>query len=332
MTRPTIKVFSTCPQSRDVARADYVARAAEAARWSDAAGCEGILVYTDNGIVDPWLLAQMLVTATERLCPLVAVQPLYMHPFSVAKMVATIAHLHDRRVYLNLLAGGFRNDLTALGDDATHDERYARLAEYARIVKELTESAGPVSCEGRYYRVRGLRLAPPVPTERAPGFLVSGSSPAGLEVAHRLDAIAVSYPASANEETPADPALSESGIRIGIIVRDDHEEAWRVAHDRFPPHRSGQIAHQLAARVSDSDWHRALSGADPALPAGDDPYWLGPFQNYQSFCPYLVGDREQVSAVLRRYVELGHTTFILDVPAEEQELRTVVETIREAAR
>ena len=47
-----------------------------------------------------------------------------MHPYTAAKMVATLAHLYGRRVYLNLIAGGYRNDLKALGDTAEHDDRY----------------------------------------------------------------------------------------------------------------------------------------------------------------------------------------------------------------
>src|SRR5205085_1386998 len=99
---------------------------------------------------------QLVVQATERLSPLVAVQPIYMHPYSVAKMVSTIAHLHGRRTYLNVVAGGFRNDLIALGDETRHDERYDRVVEYVRIVKGLVSSAGPVSLVGRYYAVRNL--------------------------------------------------------------------------------------------------------------------------------------------------------------------------------
>ena len=69
-------------------RSLYVDRVTEAARWSDCADCHGILVYADNGIVDPWLLSQLIVERTRTLCPLVAVQALYMHPYSAAKMVA----------------------------------------------------------------------------------------------------------------------------------------------------------------------------------------------------------------------------------------------------
>jgi alkanesulfonate monooxygenase len=44
-------------------------------------GCEGILVYADNRLVDPWLTAQLIIEVTERLSPLVAVQSAYMPPY-----------------------------------------------------------------------------------------------------------------------------------------------------------------------------------------------------------------------------------------------------------
>src|SRR3954466_13223305 len=129
-------VFSTCPQSKG-AQSDYLDRVAEISRWSEAAGCEGMLVYTDNSLVDPWLVTQVALQSTERLAPLVAVQPVYMHPYTVAKMVASLAFMHGRRIYLNMLAGGFKNDLVALGDETPHDDRYERTTEYTRIILEL---------------------------------------------------------------------------------------------------------------------------------------------------------------------------------------------------
>jgi len=91
-----VRIFSTSPQSKDVPRGRYLHEVAEVARWSEDAGCEGILVYTDNSIVDPWLVSQVILQSTARLCPLVATQPAYMHPYAVAKMVASLGHLHQR--------------------------------------------------------------------------------------------------------------------------------------------------------------------------------------------------------------------------------------------
>jgi alkanesulfonate monooxygenase len=330
----TLQVFSTAPQSRDADSESYAKTVREAARWSEAAGCDGMLVYADNGIVDPWLVAQLIIEATDRLSPLVAVQPVYMHPYSVAKMVSSLAYLHGRRVCLNMVAGGFRNDLLSLGDETPHDERYARLVEYVRVVEHLLTGQKLVSFSGRYYRVEKLRLTPPIAPACLPGLLMSGSSSAGLAAAQALKATPIKYPRpSALEE--AQEGEPRPGMRLGIIARPDREEAWRVAYQRFPEDRAGQIAQRLAMRVSDSEWHRQLSELANAGASEDQPYWLGPFQNYKTFCPYLVGDLARVRDELIRYMQLGFCTFILDIAADERELGETLTLLRcawEAAR
>jgi alkanesulfonate monooxygenase len=316
-----VEVFSTCPQSKDFESGEYLQRVQEVAEWSDAAGYSGILVYTDNSIVDPWLVSQLILESTEKLCPLVAVQPVYMHPYTAAKMVASLSFLHSRRIYLNMLAGGFKNDLLALHDDTPHDERYDRTVEYTLIMKQLLSAADPISFDGKYYKVTNLRMTPSVPPELHPGILISGSSDAGLSAARAIGATAVKYPKPSDEEVDQRGDTIDSGVRVGIIARDDADEAWRVALDRFPEDRKGQITHALAMRASDSQWHRQLSDLAERPTSAENPYWLGPFQNYKTFCPYLVGSYGAVAAELGRYMSLGFRTFILDIPPSEDELR-----------
>ncbi|MDQ3034222.1 MAG: LLM class flavin-dependent oxidoreductase [Myxococcota bacterium] len=326
-----IHVFSTCPQSRDGERRGYLKRVADAARWSEQQGCEGMLVYSDNGLADPWLVSSAVLESTTRLCPLVAVQPAYEHPYAIAKRIATYAHLHERRICLNMIAGGFKNDLTALGDATPHDERYARLTEYTQIITRLLESDAPVTLEGRHYRVQGLTLAPAIAAELRPGVLMSGSSDAGLAAARATGAIPIRYPGRATDERPHAPGEGpHPGVRVGIIARGTPEEAWRIAHERFPPDRKGQIAHRLAMKTSDSQWHRQLSEMAATDAGRDDPYWLGPFENYRTFCPYLVGSHERVAGELARYVALGHRTFVLDIPPSEEDLAHAAHVFRRA--
>src|SRR5262249_6178275 len=102
-----VRIFSTAPQSRDHSRENYFKTVVSAAQWSENYGCEGILVYTDNQILDPWLVSQVIIENSCRLSPLIALQPAYMHPYSAAKMVTSIAYLYRRRLYLNMVAGGF---------------------------------------------------------------------------------------------------------------------------------------------------------------------------------------------------------------------------------
>jgi alkanesulfonate monooxygenase len=316
-----IQVFSTCPQSKDWPREQYLQRVADVARWSEEAGCEGILVYTDNSIVDPWLVSQLILQSTTKLAPLVATQPVYMHPYSVAKMVASLGLLYRRRLWLNMVAGGFKNDLTALNDSTPHDKRYQRLIEYTLIIRKLLESSAPLTFEGEFYQVRNLRMTPPLDAELAPGILISGSSPAGLEAALAIGATAVKYPRPPRQYVgePA-PEGIDCGVRVGIIARQTEAEAWQVAEARFPADRRGQIAHQLAMKVSDSHWHKQLSEAAQANGMREGAYWMWPFENYKTFCPYLVGDYAQVAEHIALYMHVGYRTFILDIPPSREEL------------
>ena len=320
----TIEVFSTSPQSIQVSREAYQQNVIDVARWSEEAGCTGILVYTDNGLVDPWLVAHIILQNTSRICPLVAVQPVYMHPYSVAKMVSSFAHFYRRRLYLNMVAGGFATDLAALNDTTPHDKRYTRLIEYTSIIKRLLESPQPATYEGEFYRVDKLRMTPPLPEDLMPGILVSGSSDAGLAAARALGATAVMYPKPAVEYEQENLRVPpDTGVRIGIITREDDNEAWHVARHRFPEDRKGQIAHRLAMKVSDSSWHKQLSDLATEVEEDVSPYWLVPFQNYKTFCPYLVGSYKKLVDELGRYLRVGYRTFILDIPPSQEELRHI---------
>src|SRR6266704_3247896 len=317
-----VKIFSTCPPYLLAQPGTYFRQVQEIARSSEDAGYEGILVFTDKSQLDPWLVSQVVIEATERLCPLVAIQPAYMHPYSVAKMITSFAHLYGRRLYLNMVAGGFKNDLLALNDLTPHDERYARLLEYTTVIQSLLRTTDAVSFEGRYYKVANLKLTPPLPAELMPGVLVSGSSEAGMDAARQLKGTAVEYPKPPAEYAAAPSAnIASRGIRIGIIARSEDAEAWSVARARYPEDRKGQLTHQLAMKVSDSSWHRQLSELGKTAAGAENPYWLVPFQNYKAVCPFLVGSYDRVAEEVARYVDVGYRTFILDVPASVEEMR-----------
>ena len=325
-----VQIFSTCPSST-TAPDEYRRHVIDTARWSEAAGCTGLLIYTDNSLVDPWLVAQTVIESTSSQCPLVAVQPVYMHPYSVAKMVSSIAFLYQRRVCLNMVAGGFKKDLEALNDTTPHDSRYERLVEYTTLIRRLLEGSGPVTFEGKFYRVTGLNLQPRLPRDLMPDILVSGSSEAGRAAARAMGAIAVKYPEPPDQCQPVETDLN-CGVRIGIVARRTEDQAWSVALERFPDDRKGQLTRQLATKVSDSAWHHRLSEISGNLDGARNTYWLHPFENYQTNCPYLVGSYEAVAGELARYMSAGHGTYILDIPAAEEEFDHISAVFKLAAR
>lgn len=316
-----LEIFSTCPNSSGATPENYLRKVADVARWSEQNGCRGILVYTDNSLVDPWLVSQIIIENTTTLCPLVAVQPAYAHPYTVAKMVASFGFIYGRQIYLNMVAGGFTNDLLALNDTTPHDRRYDRLIEYTSIIRQLLAGSEPVTFSGEFYKVDKLRMTPPLPPHLFPGIFVSGSSEAGLASARAIGATAIRYPKPA-KDYDTEPLVDgiPSGIRVGIITRESSDEAWETAHQRFPEDRKGQLTHQLAMKVSDSSWHKQLSET-AETEAEHSPYWLVPFQNYKTMCPYLVGSYARVGDELARYITAGYRSFILDIPPNEEELQ-----------
>ena len=74
-------------------------------------------------------------------------------------------------------------------------------------------------------------------------------------------------------------------------------------------------------KVSDSLWHKQLSDLAESTTVDRSPYWLVPFQNYKTFCPYLVGGYETVAREIARYIGAGYRSFILDIPPDKEELR-----------
>jgi alkanesulfonate monooxygenase len=59
---------------------------------------------------------------------------------------------------------------------------------------------------------------------------------------------------------------------------------------------------------------------------------MWPFENYQTFCPYLVGNYEEVADELSRYIRSGYHTFILDIPPAREELSHVRAAFDHASR
>ncbi len=238
MTGSPFTVYTTCPASTVDSPKQYLTRLRDVSRWTEAAGCRGFLVYADNSLTDVWLTAQTVIERTDTLVPMVAVQPVYTHPYAVAKAVASLAWLHERQVDLNLITGGFAKHLAELGDPLRedHDGRYRRLREFALIIRDLLSTQSPTIFHGDHYRVDKATFHPPLPPALAPRLFVSGNSPASREVTDSLDATRLTYPAHPDDVGNAWRESAHAvGIRIGIIARETSAEPGKPPSHAFPP-------------------------------------------------------------------------------------------------
>lgn len=329
-TRFAYRLIGACPSSRKAASGqEYAAMVRSTCEWAERDGWEALLIYTSNGLADPWAVAQFMLQNTRTVRPLVAVQPLYSHPFTVANQVLTLGSFYGRQIYINFVAGDYPRDRIALGDDTPHDRRYERMIEYGTIVRRLLSSDAPVTLDGQFHKIRDLHLFSRLPSPLQPEFTVSGSSEAGLAAARALDACAIQYPKPSQDYVVGGGDLRQRyGLRIGVISRPTSEAAWAIARARFPENPDGAQVREIASQVSDSVWVKELSKT-VSVPDGH-PYWLGPYRNYQSSCPFLVGSFDDVSRELAAYMKAGIGTFLLETPRDPADSETISAVFRSA--
>jgi len=127
----------------------------------------------DAPSLDAWSTAAALAAVTRRLELMVAVRPTFHLPALLAKQAANIDHISGGRVSLNVVSSWWAEEAAQYGVHFdTHDDRYARTAEWLEIVDGVWKQ-DRFSFEGRYYRVDGTVLEPK-PVSR-PGLMVPAS-------------------------------------------------------------------------------------------------------------------------------------------------------------
>ena len=148
----------------------------------------GILLFAGNDtLVEPFSIAQHILAHTAESSPLIAVNPIYMHPFTAAKFVSSFALLYHRKIYLNMITGTAASDLHGLGDEQlSHQDRYTRLGEFMHIVRQLLASTRPVNFNGKFYTTNNLQLRPGLPPALMPEFLIAGQSDDAYRVAKQM--------------------------------------------------------------------------------------------------------------------------------------------------
>jgi len=230
---------------------DYVSRLA---RRSEEIGYDLTLVAELNlndikGIeapsLDAWSTAAALAAVTQRLELMVAVRPTFHLPALLAKQAANVDHISGGRLSLNVVSSWWASEAAQYGVAFdTHDDRYARTAEWLAVVDGVWKR-DHFSYDGRYYRVADTILQPkPVsdgasrPSRSRPTIYAGGESEAAKDLISRLCDAYVMHgdpPAelgrkvadmAARRERLGLPPMSY-GVAAYAIVRDSAREAER---------------------------------------------------------------------------------------------------------
>ncbi len=283
MTRTRLRVFPAIPRNPNAAK--YIDELMRVARFSERNGLEGPLLFAGNDtFVEPWSMAQHILAHTAKTSPLIAVNPVYMHPFTVAKFVSSFALLHHRKVYLNMITGTATSDLLGLGEQRSHEERYSRLGEFILIVRQLLASTRPVTFDGKFYATNNLQLRLGLPPTLMPEFLIAGQSDDARRVAAQMGCLMMQMLPPNLEQ-----GINAPGMNFGIFAREKRDQARRAAKLFFQDSAEKRELLKYTMENTDSVWKRRLNEAGQDGELHENGYWLLPFLTFQADCPYLVG-------------------------------------------
>ena len=288
-----VKVFTISPRTTDEKL--YLENIENVTQWSEQYDCTGVLIFTGNDTyIDPWLIAQRVLCQTRQVSPLIAVNPIYMHPFTAAKSryASVTAQVDVQENYT------VRKNFTLKAGQITVTPTSA-LAQAGYAADELIAGQGLTSFNGEFYKVTNSQLLPRIPRRLQPRYLLAGQSDAAHQVASALGAVTMRM-------LPPDlesDLKGATGIHFGITTRSGEKDAWEAAFSMFPEDSMGQQILGSSMQNTDSVWKRKmyLTPEDESLKARG--YWLGPFRNFKADCPYLVGDYHKTANVIASLID-----------------------------
>ena len=242
-----------------------------------------------------------------------------MQPIMLARTIATLDHMLEGRLTLNVISSDFP------GEVAESAYRYKRSHEVVEILKQAW-TRDEFEYSGEIYQFSNLTTAPAKPYQTGgPLLYFGGYSPSALELCGRHCDVYLMWPepkAQLAERMKAVHSVAEKynrvidyGLRVHVIVRDteveareyaDHlvskldDEYGQLIRDRAHDSTSLGVAHQARAReLADK-----FGYIEPHL-------WTGIGRARSGCGAALVGSADQVLTQLHDYHAMGIRAFIL---------------------
>lgn len=307
-----IYIFTTMRRSED--EASYIESTMELMEINERLCFAGILFFQNNSNdIEPWVLAQEILSKPYTQSPFIALNPVYLHPYTAAQKIMSLSRLYKKRLCLNFITGTSKSDLSSLGDHLPHDARYDRLIEYVTIINGLLTSKIPFSFDGKYYQIKHLRLPYTIEDELYPNYFIAGSSDKAVEARKATKAKKLQMAKPIVKYKDVEPG--SSGLNFGIVARSTYKEAMEVLTEKFKPkYEEAEEMLQFSMLNTDAVWKQELLDQEH-----DAVFRLEPFKHFNADCPYLVGSYEQVTDYLLQYISYGIDTFIIDVERGEMD-------------
>ncbi len=256
---------------------------------------------------------------TEKINLLAAVRCGEMQPIMLARTIATLDHMLEGRLTVNIISSDFP------GEKADSAFRYQRSREVVEILKQAW-TQDEINYQGQVYNFSGLTTDPAKPYQTGgPLLYFGGYSPAALELCGQHCDIYLMWPEPKEqiaERMRAVNAVAERyerildyGLRVHVIVRDTEQEAREYAQhlvSKLEDDAGRAIRERALDSTSLGVAHQAKN-RDLADMEGfvESHLWTGVGRARSGCGAAIVGSTDQVLSELEAYQKMGIRAFIL---------------------
>jgi alkanesulfonate monooxygenase len=269
---------------------------------------------------DTLTFAAAMAPLTRRINLLAAVRCGELQPAMLARTVATLDHMLQGRLTINIISSDFP------GQTEDSALRYRRSHEVVQILKQAW-TQDEIAYQGEIYQLHKLSADPvrPYQVNGGPLLYFGGYSPDALELCGAHCDTYLMWPApeatlaeqmrAVHARAAAHGRLLDYGLRVHVIVRDTEAEARDYAQElvsqlddevgrriRERALDAGSLGVSLQARV------RELADAEGYVEPG---LWTGIGRARSGCGAALVGSVDQVMSKLERYQRMGIRAFVL---------------------
>ena len=266
---------------------------------------------------------------TEKINMLAAVRCGEMQPIMLARTIATLDHMLEGRLTVNIISSDFPGEK----DESAY--RYQRSREVVEILKQAW-TRDEINHEGEVYSFKGLTTDPAKPYQTGgPLLYFGGYSPAALDLCGEHCDVYLMWPepkAQIAERMKAVNAVAERydrtldyGLRVHMIVRDTEAEAKEYA-DYIVSKLDDEYGRAIRERALDST-SLGVSHQSKNRDIADEfgyvePHlWTGVGRARSGCGAALVGSADQVLSEIEEYRKMGIRAFIFSgYPHKEEAL------------
>ncbi len=256
---------------------------------------------------------------TEKINLLAAVRCGEMQPIMLARTIATLDHMLEGRLTVNIISSDFP------GEKADSAFRYQRSREVVEILKQAW-TQDEINYQGQVYNFSGLTTDPAKPYQTGgPLLYFGGYSPAALELCGQHCDVYLMWPEPKQqiaERMRAVNAVAERyersldyGLRVHVIVRDTEQEAREYAQ-HLVSKLGDDAGRAIRERALDSTSlgvaHQAKNRDLADMEGFVEPHlWTGVGRARSGCGAAIVGSTDQVLSELEAYQKMGIRAFIL---------------------